>query len=52
MATVARDFTHFDRSFAKGDEIPDDDPLVDGAPHLFEAPVLKKSSVKKSSVKK
>ena len=38
MATVARDFTHFDRSFAKGDEVPDDDPLVTGAPHLFVQP--------------
>ena len=52
MATVAIAFTHFDRSFAKGDEVPDDDPLVAGASHLYEAPAPKKSSAKKSSVKK
>ena len=38
MATVAIAFTHFDRSFAKGDEVPDDDPLVAGASHLFVQP--------------
>lgn len=36
MATVAVPFTHFDLTCKKGDEIPDDDPLVDLAPHLFE----------------
>ena len=38
MATVAHNFTHFDRTHNKGDEIPDDDPLVTGAPHLFVQP--------------
>lgn len=28
MATVARDFTYFDRSFTAGDEVDDDDPVV------------------------
>lgn len=35
---VAHDFIHFDRSHKAGDEIPDDDPLVTGAPHLFVQP--------------
>ncbi len=38
MATVARGFTHFDRTFVKGYEVADDDPLVALAPHLFEQP--------------
>ena len=38
MATVAHAFIHFDRTFHKGDEVPDDDPLVALAPHLFEQP--------------
>lgn len=38
MATVAVDFIHFDREHKAGDEIPDDDPLVAGAPHLFVQP--------------
>lgn len=35
MAVVAHAFTHFDRTFKKGDKVNDDDPLVTGAPHLF-----------------
>ena len=35
MATVAVDFTHFDRTYTAGDQVADDDPLVSGAPHLF-----------------
>lgn len=38
MAIVAHNFTHFDLTCKKGDEIPDDDPLVALAPHLFEQP--------------
>ena len=38
MATVAHAFTHFDRTFAKGDEVDDTDPLVTGAPYLFVQP--------------
>lgn len=38
MAIVAHAFTHFDLTCKKGDEIPDDDPLVALAPHLFEQP--------------
>lgn len=40
MATVAVPFTHFDLTCKKGDELPDDHPLVDLAPHLFEQPDL------------
>lgn len=36
MAKVAVNFTHFDRTFKKGDELDDGDPLVAAAPHLFE----------------
>lgn len=43
MATVARDFTYFDRSFAQGDEVDDTDPVVTLMPQMFE----KKSKVKK-----
>lgn len=35
MAVVAVDFVHFDREHHRGDVIPDDDPLVELAPHLF-----------------
>ena len=45
MATVAHGFTHFDRTFAKGDEVDDDDPVVTLMPDRFEA---KRKSVKKS----
>ena len=38
MATAAVDFTHFDLTMHKGDEIDDDDPLVALAPHLFVQP--------------
>lgn len=38
MATVAHTFIHLDRSFKKGDELDDDDPLVTLAPHLFVQP--------------
>ena len=38
MAVVAVGFTHFDRVFAAGDIVPDSDPLVLDAPHLFDAP--------------
>ena len=36
MATVARDFTYFDRTFTKGDELDDTDPAVTLMPHMFE----------------
>lgn len=36
MATVARDFTHFDRTWIKGDKVDDDDPVVTLLPHMFE----------------
>jgi hypothetical protein len=35
MATVAVPFIHFDLTCKKGDELPDDHPLVELAPHLF-----------------
>lgn len=34
-AVVAVPFTHFDLTCKKGDELPDDHPLVELAPHLF-----------------
>lgn len=38
MAVVAVDFTHFHRTHVAGDQIPDLDPLVIAAPHLFVQP--------------
>ena len=40
MAVVAVPFTHFDLTCAPGDVIPDDDPLVAIAPHLFDASLI------------
>jgi len=40
MAVVAVSFEHLGRSFTVGDVLPDDDPLVELAPHLFEHPPL------------
>lgn len=46
MAVVAVPFTHFDLECKKGDELPDDHPLVALAPHLFEQAPPKKPSKK------
>lgn len=47
MATVARDFTFFDRTFAEGDELDDSDPAVTLMPHMFEQAKSKKGPAKK-----
>jgi hypothetical protein len=48
MAVVARDFTHFDLSCKKGDELPDSHELVSLAPHLFVQPGDEPTSTSKT----
>ena len=38
MVKTAVAFEHLGESFRKGDEVPDDHPLVELAPHLFVQP--------------
>lgn len=38
MVRVRQAFTHLDLTCRRGDELPDDHPLVGLAPHLFELP--------------
>lgn len=49
---AAVNFIHFDREYHKGDEVPDDDPLVALAPHLFADPKPPAKKAKPKSPKK
>jgi hypothetical protein len=45
MPKTAVAFTHLDETFAKGDEVADDHPLVEIAPHLFVQPRRKHEEI-------